>query len=98
MKYQLQGRNAIQLILPKTNTLKNNTRVRLMQGFQNVLKWAADSRKAGGCDNRDCLSRADCYDQSSRRHTVNYPAELRRSPACFETPAYGEQKKATEEL
>ena len=38
MKYQLQGRNAIQLVLPKTNTLKNNTRVRLMQGFQNVLK------------------------------------------------------------
>ena len=98
MKYQLQGRNAIQLILPKTNTLKNNTRVRLMQGFQNVLKYSADSGKAGGCDNRDCLSRADCYDQSSRRHTVNLPAELWRSPACFETPAYGEQTKTTEEL
>ena len=69
-----------------------------MQGFQNVLKQAADSEKVGGCDNRDCLSRADCYDQSSRRHTVNYPAELRPSPACFETPAYGKQKKATEEL
>ena len=56
MKYQLQAGNAIPLILPKTNTLKNNTRVRIMQGFQNVLKQAAESEKAGGCDNRDCLS------------------------------------------
>ena len=36
---------------------------------------------------RDCLSRADCYDQSSRRLTIKQPAELRRLPACFETTA-----------
>ena len=36
---------------------------------------------------RDYLSRADCYDQSSWRHTINQPVELRRSPACFETTA-----------
>ena len=42
-----------------------------MQGFQNVLKYiAADSGKVGGCGNQDCLSQADCYDQSSRRHTA----------------------------
>ena len=41
-----------------------------MQGFQNVLKYiAAGSGKVGGCGNRDCLSQADCYDQSSRQHT-----------------------------
>ena len=38
---------------------------------------------------QDCLSQADCYDQSSRRHTIEWPAELRRSPACFETTATG---------
>ena len=35
----------------------------------------------------DCLSQTDCYDQSSRRHTIKKPAELQRSPACFENTA-----------
>ena len=38
---------------------------------------------------RVCLSRADCYDQSSRRLTIKQPAELRQSPACFETTDCG---------
>ena len=29
-----------------------------------------DSGKVGSCDNQDCLSQADCYVQSSWRHTV----------------------------
>ena len=29
-----------------------------------MFRVAADSGKVGGCDNRDCLLRADCYDQS----------------------------------
>ena len=61
-----------------------------MQGFQNVLKYiAANSGKVGACGNQDCLSQADCYDQSSRQHIAKQPAELWRSPACFETPGNG---------
>ena len=42
-----------------------------MQGFKNALKYiAADSGKEGGCGNQDCLSQADCYDQSSLQHTA----------------------------
>ena len=29
-----------------------------------------------GCDNWDCLSWADCYEQSSRRNTMKKPAEF----------------------
>ena len=30
----------------------------------------ANSEKAGSCDNRDCLSQANCYDQCSQGYTV----------------------------
>ena len=36
----------------------------IIAGVSICFRVAANSGKLGGCDNRDCLLRADCYDQS----------------------------------
>ena len=69
------------------NQTKCNEECTVYSGVSKYFKVGVNSGKAGGCDNRDCLSRANCYDQHSRRHTVEKPAEL-RWPACFKTPVY----------
>ena len=57
----------------------------VFRGFKMFWSRRQRSGKSGGCDNWDCLLRANCYDQ--RRPSVKWPAEL-WLPACFETPVY----------
>ena len=67
------------------NQAKYNEECTVYSGVSKCFEVGTNSGKAGGCDNRYCLSWADCYDQRSRRHAVKQPAEL-WSLACFETP------------
>ena len=52
------------------NQAKYNEGHTVYSGVSKCFEVGTNSGKAGGCDNQDCLSRADCYDQYSRRHTV----------------------------
>ena len=49
---------------------KSNEECTVYSGVSKCFDVGANSGKAGGCDNQDCLSRANCYDQCSRRYTV----------------------------
>ena len=42
----------------------------LCERVSKCFEVGANSGKAGGCDNRGCLSQANCYDQCSQRYTV----------------------------
>ena len=48
------------------NQAKYNEECTVYSGVSKCFEVGANSGKAGGCDNRDCLSRANCYDQRSR--------------------------------
>ena len=48
------------------NQAKSNEECTVHSGVSKCFEVGANSGKAGGCDNRDCLLRANCYDQRSR--------------------------------
>ena len=52
------------------NQAKYNEECTVYSGVSKCFEVGANSGKAGGCDNRDCLSQANCYDQRSQRYTV----------------------------
>ena len=52
------------------NQAKYNEECTVYSGVSKFFEVGANSGKTGGCDNRDCLSQANCYDQRSRRYTV----------------------------
>ena len=52
------------------NQAKSNEECTVYSGVSKCFEVGTNSGKLGGCDNRDCLSRANCYDQRSRRYTV----------------------------
>ena len=47
------------------NQTKYNEECTVYSVVSKFFEVGANSGKAGSCDNRDCLSQANCYDQSS---------------------------------
>ena len=47
------------------NQAKYNEECTVYSVVSKCFEVGANSGKAGSCDNRDCLSQANCYDQSS---------------------------------
>ena len=52
------------------NQAKYNEQCTVYSGVSKYFEVGTNSGKAGGCDNRDCLSQANCYDQLSQRYRV----------------------------
>ena len=52
------------------NQAKYNEECTVYSVVSKCFEVGANSGKAGGCDNRDYLSQANCYDQRSQQYTV----------------------------